>query len=85
MEDPISPSYYRGSIETTDYIIGHNLSYPAGCVIKYVTRHLRKGNPLQDLLKARWYLNKMIEELEKNEKDNDITDNDHFNTRCMGM
>lgn len=34
-------------------------------VQKYVFRHRFKGNPLKDLKKAREYLNKAIEELEK--------------------
>lgn len=31
-------------------------------VIKYVLRHMDKGKPKQDLEKARFYLNKMIED-----------------------
>jgi len=33
-------------------------------VIKYVARHQKKGNPLEDLKKAREYLNEAIYDLE---------------------
>jgi hypothetical protein len=33
-------------------------------VIKYVARHDKKGNPLQDLRKARVYLDEAIKDLE---------------------
>lgn len=33
---------------------------------KYLARHKDKGKPLQDLKKARWYLNKKIERMEEN-------------------
>lgn len=36
-----------------------------GNVIKYLWRYIYKGNPLQDLRKARWYLDKLIEFEEK--------------------
>lgn len=34
-----------------------------GNVIKYLWRYGYKGKPKQDLLKAQWYLNKLIEEV----------------------
>ena len=40
------------------------MSYAEGNIIKYVSRHKYKGKALQDLKKARWYINKLIEELE---------------------
>jgi len=39
-------------------------SYCHGNMIKYTHRHKYKDKPLEDLKKASWYLNKMIEELE---------------------
>jgi len=41
------------------------MGYAEGNIIKYVSRHKYKGKAIQDLKKARWYLDKMIEELEK--------------------
>lgn len=33
----------------------------AGNAIKYIARHEHKDNPLEDLEKARWYLDHLIE------------------------
>jgi len=52
------------AIETYDYIRSWKMGYPESNVIKYVTRHPYKGKSLEDLRKARWYLNKLIEEIE---------------------
>ena len=60
-EDKINPSYYKKGIETTDYIQSHKLGFLEGNIIKYVTRHKHK-NGLEDLLKAEWYLNRLIKE-----------------------
>ncbi len=60
-EDKINPSYYKKGIETTDYIVSHNMNYVEGNIIKYVTRYKEK-NGLQDLLKAEWNLNRLIKE-----------------------
>ena len=60
-EDKINPSYYKKGIETTDYIQSHKLGFLEGNIIKYVTRHEHK-NGLEDLLKAEWYLNRLIKE-----------------------
>lgn len=39
------------------------LGYLKGNVLKYIWRYRHKGNPIQDLQKARWYLDRMICEL----------------------
>ena len=52
------------AIETYDYINSWKMGYAEGNIIKYVSRHKYKGKPLQDLKKARWYIDKLIEELE---------------------
>ena len=41
--------------------------YLRGNVLKYVCRYKHKGMPLKDLMKANWYINRLIEET----KDND--------------
>ena len=64
-EDNINPSYYKKGIETTDYIVSHKLDFCSGNIIKYVTRHRHK-NGLEDLLKAEWYLNRLIKETRNN-------------------
>jgi len=55
------------AIETFTYIKSWKMGYAEGNVIKYVSRHKYKGKALQDLKKARWYIDRMIEELEKDE------------------
>ncbi len=59
-----SPAYYTKGIQTWDYINSHKLGYMEGNIIKYVTRYQHK-NGLEDLYKAREYLNKLIEYKEK--------------------
>lgn len=40
-----------------------------GNTIKYLWRYQLKGKPKQDLKKARWYLDKLIEEVKGDETD----------------
>ena len=61
--DPINhPAHYKvGGIETIDFIEAKNLGYNLGNVVKYITRSDHKGNKLEDLRKAQWYLTRAIE------------------------
>ena len=61
-EDVINhPSHYtRGKIEVIDFIEDQQLPYHLGNVIKYVARAGHKGDKLEDLKKARWYLDRYI-------------------------
>jgi hypothetical protein len=54
------PHHLVGGIETIDVIEAKGLGYLAGNVIKYVLRYQFKGQPLQDLKKAQWYLNRLV-------------------------
>jgi hypothetical protein len=54
------PHYTTGGIETIDFIEAKQLSYNLGNVVKYITRADHKGNRKQDLMKARWYLDREI-------------------------
>lgn len=60
--DPVnSPPHYRtGGVETIDFIEAKDLNYRLGNVIKYVSRAGKKGDPIQDLEKAAWYLQREI-------------------------
>lgn len=61
------PAHYTdGGIETIDFIEAKKLGYNLGNVVKYISRAGKKGNRLQDLQKAQWYLAREIynEELE---------------------
>jgi hypothetical protein len=60
-KDKFNPEYYtKGSIECIDYIIEKKLNFLEGNVVKYITRNKYKGG-LEDLKKAQWYLNRLIE------------------------
>ena len=63
--DPVNhPAHYKvGGIETIDFIEAKSLGYNLGNVVKYVTRSDHKGDKLQDLQKAAWYLNREIAQL----------------------
>ena len=60
------PEHYRaGGIETIDFIEAKDLNYRLGNAVKYITRAKHKGNELEDLKKAQWYLNREINKLEE--------------------
>lgn len=59
------PHYKTGGIETIDFIEAKDLNYRLGNVIKYVSRAEKKGNPIEDLKKARWYLDREINARER--------------------
>lgn len=67
-EQVVHPQHYNNGIECWDYIISHNMGFLDGNVVKYIT-HFRDKNGLQDLLKAKQYLDKLIEQ-ETNTNDN---------------
>ena len=68
VNDPVNqPSHYKvGGVETIDFIEAKGLGYHLGNVVKYITRAGHKGTNqgLQDLRKARWYLDRAIEKNE---------------------
>lgn len=68
-EDVINhPSHYTmGKIEVIDFIEDQQLPYHLGNVIKYIARAGHKGDKLEDLKKARWYLDRYINEVMPNE------------------
>jgi len=41
------------------------MDFSTGNVIKYVSRHKHKDNPLEDLKKAKWYIERLINNYEK--------------------
>ena len=55
------PAHYTaGGIETIDFIEAKKLGYNLGNVVKYITRSDLKGDRLENLKKAQWYLNREI-------------------------
>lgn len=57
------PHYTYGGIETIDFIEAKDLNYNLGNVVKYVTRSGHKGTRIEDLKKAKWYLEREISAL----------------------
>jgi hypothetical protein len=69
--DKINPDHYKqGKVECIDaidsatYYLNGFEGYCVGNILKYVWRYKRK-NGIEDLKKARWYLDKLIEGAEK--------------------
>jgi hypothetical protein len=62
MPDPVNhPAHYTtGGVETIDFIEAKKLNYNLGNVVKYITRADHKGNRIEDLRKAKWYLEREI-------------------------
>jgi hypothetical protein len=65
-KDNINPQHYKNKPKETIERIGDNLSlsefkgYLKGNILKYLDRYEHK-NGVEDLSKANWYLNKLIE------------------------
>lgn len=60
-----SPAHYKhGGMETIDVIEAWGLGYQLGNTVKYISRAKHKGNELEDLKKAQWYLNRAIANLD---------------------
>jgi hypothetical protein len=57
------PHYKSGGVETIDFIEAKDLNYRLGNVVKYISRAGKKvgSDPVQDLEKARFYLEREIE------------------------
>lgn len=54
------PHYTVGGVETIDFIEAKKLNYNLGNAVKYITRADHKGNRIEDLRKAKWYLEREI-------------------------
>ena len=64
-----SPAHYKYDKKETIEVIRDCMTedeyhgYLKGNVLKYVARYKFKGEPLEDLQKAQWYLNRLIKEV----------------------
>lgn len=63
-----NPEHYQGDVEPIDLIVslGYGKAYCVCNIIKYVSRYDKKGEPFNDLLKAKQYLGWLIQ-LESND------------------
>lgn len=65
-EDAINPAHYRKHPSGIECIeVTRHMNFNAGNAIKYIWRYLDKGDPIENLKKAVWYLNDEINRLEK--------------------
>ena len=65
--NPIDPGYYIGpAIQVIDVIEQFKLNHHEANIIKYVIRNRHKypDKPTQDLKKARWYIDRLINQYE---------------------
>lgn len=73
-KDHINPDHYKtGGIETIDYMKAKStkeefLGHLRLTALKYLSRYGKKDNELQELKKAKWYLDRLIIELEDMEE-----------------
>lgn len=67
MNDPVNhPAHYKSHPSGIEVIeITEHMNFNLGNVIKYVLRAEHKGNQLEDLKKAKWYLTREITRLER--------------------
>lgn len=65
-DDPVNhPTHYnQGKFEVIEVINDWKLDFNLGNAIKYIARADHKGNKLQDLEKARFYLDHEIKKLQ---------------------
>ena len=62
-DDAISPQHYQqGNIQVLDFINDQKFTYLEGNIVKYICRYKTK-NGLEDLEKAQYYLNALINEV----------------------
>jgi hypothetical protein len=66
MPDSINPPHYQGAVECIEAIesLGLGQDYCRGNAIKYLWRLGKKGEPLEDARKAKWYIERLILQLE---------------------
>ena len=64
--DPINPPHYRDHPSGIECIqVAEHMPYCLGNAIKYLWRAGKKGDAVEDLKKAAWYVNREIERLTK--------------------
>jgi hypothetical protein len=54
------PHYTAGRFEVIDVLEDWQLGFHLGNTVKYIARAGKKGDALEDLRKARWYLDREI-------------------------
>jgi hypothetical protein len=60
MDDPVNPGHYRHPSGVECITITEHENFCIGNAIKYLWRADHKGHPIEDLRKARWYVDREI-------------------------
>ena len=70
------PQHYGGNVvyEVIKIIEYYDLGFRLGNSVKYILRSPNKGATLQDLKKARWYLDREIADMERIERGQSLLD-----------
>lgn len=65
------PPHYRDNGSGVECItVVEHMTFNLGNCVKYIWRHGSKGNPIEDLRKAQWYLAREISRLEREHNGN---------------
>jgi hypothetical protein len=74
MADTVNhPRHYGGDGNTFECINvreAWQLGFSLGNAVKYISRAGKKGDPIEDLRKSVWYINREIERLQKEQAGN---------------
>lgn len=63
-EDPINPAHYRSHPSGIECIeVTRHMNFNVGNAIKYLWRYMDKGDPIENLKKAQWYIDDEIRRL----------------------
>lgn len=63
--DPINPTHYRSHPSGIECIeITRHMNFNTGNAVKYLWRYLDKGDPIENLQKAQWYIDDEIRRLQ---------------------
>lgn len=63
----VNPQHYQGFSNGAQPVdIAEHLSFNLGNALKYISRAGRKGDAVEDLSKARWYIDRELNRLESN-------------------
>lgn len=63
----VNPQHYQGFTGGAQPVdIAEHLSFNLGNALKYISRAGRKGDAVEDLSKARWYIDRELHRLENN-------------------
>jgi len=63
IDNPIQPAHYGKKTTVMDFIEEQDLNFARGNIVKYTARAGKKDptKEVEDLLKARWYIDREIE------------------------